>query len=477
MELFFESRQEITKIEGKLYFSQAEPEVLPEPIMHADGRADGKYVTVQTVLRDSGCYRMWYDAHPEGPFKHMLSYAESDDGLTWKKPDLNLIKDVAYPNNYCDLGLGSPSVFIDPDAPPEARYRATGGLRPTRGWANPQGTTPAYYTAHSVDGLHWELDSSKPRWFSGDVINSIYHPGQRRGLAAMKFVRRMNGIARRAIWTADCRQGQWSDEVCALMPDEYDDVAAQARGCVSGDYYGMSMLPAGSGTVGLLWNFWHRLPLTSSSVENYALFGTADIGLVYQSGEQGRWLHVPGRKAFIDSGTFPWNRGWVHGAAGVVDVGSEQWYYLNGMQQDHGWALDLDWKPIEKWSKMADDQRSIGLAKWPAWRLFGFQADPEGLLDYELGRLDRPSRLVLNYKASFQGNVRVQLFGREIRGDCIEIPGFSAMEDSVPLTGDSVGEVVRWKSGDVIQPSPDRRLVARFIVENAAIYAWEWQPV
>jgi hypothetical protein len=166
----------------------------------------------------------------------------------------------------------------------------------------------------------------------------------------------------------------------------------------------------------------------------------------------------------------------VHGAAGVVDVDSEQWYYLSGMQQDHGWALDLDWKPVEKWSKMADDQRSIGLAKWPAWRLFGFQADPEGLLDYELGRLDRPSRLVLNYKAGFQGNVRVQLFGREIRGDCIEIPGFSAMEDAVPLTGDSVGEVVRWISGDVIQPSPDRRLVARFIVENAAIYAWEWQP-
>ena len=51
------------------------------------------------------------------------------------------------------------------------------------------------------------------------------------------------------------------------------------------------------------------------------------------------------------------------------------------------------------------------------------------------------------------------------------------MEQVVPLTGDSTGEVVRWKSGMRIPPVPGKRLVARLTMENARVYAWDLRPV
>ena len=123
-----------------------------------------------------------------------------------------------------------------------------------------------YYTAHSADGLKWEYDQLVPQWKSNDVITSIYHSEQRRGIVALKVTPypSVNGIPRRSIWNAEFRDGRWSEAHSALLPDEVDDIAAVARGFSSGDYYGMGMMPAGSGTVGFLWQFRHAPHMMAS---------------------------------------------------------------------------------------------------------------------------------------------------------------------------------------------------------------------
>ena len=481
MQLLFESQLAITDIKGKLYFFLEQPEVLPEPVLRPDRPSDGNRASVQTVLCDGGRYRMWYLAFPDPKAEElgsMVAYAESDDGLTWHKPDLDIVTTRSFSNNYCDLGLCSPTVFIDPHSPATHRYRATGYLRPSQGGATPQGTIGCYYTAHSADGLHWDLDSPHPRWFSGDVINSIYHAGQRRGICAMKFVRRMNGINRRSIWHADMIDGEWGEPMCALVPDEFDDVAAIARGHNSTDYYGMGLLPAGRGTVGFLLNFRHTLPL-SMGPEHYAIFGTSDITLVYQAQPGDRWLHVPGRKSFVAAGTHDWNQGWVDSASTAVEKGDNHLLYINGAHSDHAWHKDEHWKNVEKWTDfVARNERSaVGVARWKKWRMFGYHADPEGVMEVEMGPSDRPCELLLNYRAAAEGSVRVQVFDRERRGDCNDFAPCSNMENVVPLTGDSTAEVVRWRSGTRIPPVPDKRLVARLTMENARVYAWDLRPV
>ena len=46
-------------------------------------------------------------------------------------------------------------------------------------------------------------------------------------------------------------------------------------------------------------------------------------------------------------------------------------------------------------------------------------------------------------------------------------------DDAVPLVGDSLDEVVRWRKGAVIQPIEGKRIIAHLSVERAKIYAYE----
>jgi len=485
MELMFESRIEVTRTGGRIDALQEKPEMLPEPVLSPNGESDGNRVQVGTVLKDGGTYRMWYRAFPKSNDpkpRVMAAYAESEDGLEWQRRKLDMVKGVPFDNNYIDLGVST--IFIDPDSPSSQRYRAVGYLRALRQvWAesgeDPQGAFSSFYTAHSPDGLHWEMDSPEPRWFSGDTVRCAYHENRRCGMVAMKFVRRVNGIHRRAIWTAELRDGVWGDAVCGLVPDAFDDTAAVARGFVSADYYEMGMMATGQGTVGFLNRFLHHLPL-SQNPANHALYGQADISLVYQAHPGDAWLFPAGRPTFIGSGEQPWNTGWTGPSSTVVDISDSHVLYLTGATFDHGWTRNLDWSRNEERERLCDEagyHSVIGLARWPKWRLFGLKGNAEGWIDLELGRIEQPSELVLNYRAGFAGSVRVQIYNRKIRGDCLDIKGRSAEEEVIPLTGDSIGEVVQWKSGSMIEPQDGRCLAARITLGNAAVYAWELRPL
>ena len=480
MNLLFESDLAFTRIVGRLLFFQEQPVVEPDPVMFAEGRADGNRVQSYSVFQDGGRFRMWYLAFPSGPDAALgirTAYAESEDGRVWRRPTLNHLPDIGFDNNYCNLGLLGPGVFLDPSAPSSHRYRAVG----YHALASDPIACNGTYTAHSSDGLVWHRDPQTARWFSSDTITAIHHPGRGYSMTAMKFMRRMNGRVRRGIWTADCRGGVWGEPSCALMPDEFDDIAAVTRGGVSSDYYFMNMLPAGVGTLGFLCRFFHYLPYSmNDAMEHYASFGSSDISLVYQSGERDRWLHVPGRPPVIAHGSQPWNEGWVGGGSSPIQVGDEHWLYLNGMKHDHAWYRTPAWgKRQDLIDYLAEDlqEYAIGLARWPAWRFFGFHANPEGSLDLQLGRIERPAHLRLNYKTERKGSVRVQLFSRVGRDDLTPIKGCNAEQDVVPLTGDSIHETVRWRSGDIVHPPQEGQIVARITLDRASIYAWDWNPV
>ncbi|MCA1809356.1 MAG: hypothetical protein LC725_07910, partial [Lentisphaerae bacterium] len=348
MELMFEARTNLRGFDGKLRFIQCRPQVHPEPLLGPDGEGDGKGVSLYgSVLPDGGKLRMWYYAVPrsvEGVQDgDTVAYAESDNGIDWHKPDLRVPGHVA---NLTNLGMHSATVFIDPDSPASHRYRATGRTKRKGHGMCHHVKQDGYFTAHSADGWNWELDSDEPRWKAGDVITSIYHPGRRSGLVAMKYGPRWMRMKRRCIHTAVFQNGAYSDDVSALYPDEFDDQCAAMRGFHSCDYYGMGMLPAGRATVGFVWKFWHELPYTNSEGSSgRGLYGTSDVGLVYQSDPGGRWMHLPGRPVFIDRESLPWTRGWINTAANVVEVGDDHRLYFSGRVNPHGHGLDERWMP------------------------------------------------------------------------------------------------------------------------------------
>jgi len=478
-ELLFESRLNIaapggaSAMEGKLSFVQGKPKLHAEPVLVGDTDADGGGVMVGTVLRDGGRYRMWYWGIPrvwKGSDDEIYQeYAESDDGIEWKKPTLGIVPDGPRPNNLLNLRVGA--IFIDPQAPPNCRYRATGYLAPSVVGV-PKGIGKGYFTSHSADGLRWELDSLEPTWPGGDVITSVYHPGQRRGLVALKQGPRYHGIPRRAVWNAELVDGKWSDSWRAMVPDDFDDVCAMARGFVSGDYYGLSMLPAGRSTVGFLWQFRHSLPRQASQKECWeaGVNGANDVTLVFQENAHDCWQHVPGRPDFLAHGCLPHSDGGIYPASGTVECGDEHRLYLNAARFDHGWYIDNSWKVLERWKDEMRDEGTgyITFAHWPKWRLFGFQSNPEGKLSLDLGPLKQPSRLVLNYECEPKGSVRAEIAGQDSR----------AVEQAQPLTGQSLAACVAWKDGDIITPAPKGGNVkVKLHMERATVWAYEVQPV
>lgn len=87
------------------------------------GAPDSKRAVSPTVLREANRWRMWYaarDASKDVVDGMRVAYAESKDGLNWKKPDLGLVEYKGdRHNNLGDAksGLNTVSVLYDPNAP------------------------------------------------------------------------------------------------------------------------------------------------------------------------------------------------------------------------------------------------------------------------------------------------------------------------------------------------------------------------
>ncbi|NLC67565.1 MAG: hypothetical protein GX754_02020 [Clostridiaceae bacterium] len=89
-----------------------------------------------TIIYDGGKYRMWYSSTPEEEIKRnkiadtphvevpgaLMNYAESDDGINWRKPSLGLFEyRGSLDNNIIKPHKGA--VFKDPSAPESERYK------------------------------------------------------------------------------------------------------------------------------------------------------------------------------------------------------------------------------------------------------------------------------------------------------------------------------------------------------------------
>lgn len=124
-----------------------------------------------SILRDQGRFRLWYvaagEADRSGPRSApwRVAYAESDDGLVWRKPELGLVDyRGSRANNLvltepAPLGVLNLKVLHEPDDPnPERRYKMTTHVWFAKGGGGARfGTLVPFFSA---DGLRWK--SARP---------------------------------------------------------------------------------------------------------------------------------------------------------------------------------------------------------------------------------------------------------------------------------------------------------------------------
>ncbi len=249
------------------------------------------------VIHDEGNYRMWYYAiamKEPGDADHAdvkellqgpVSYAESDDGFTWTKPNLGQVsvrgsKDnnaIALPDKLIE-GVNVIKDESDPD--PTRRYKMVYNPR------NEKTNTWVIRTATSSDGIHWKaaddygidkfLETASLYKFNDYyIINGQRitfsdggHPSGRQG---------------RAILSTNFDDWLPGDTAAFLLPEPANPAERGQTMPYDQVHLGVGAASYGSVAVGF-YGLWHNVPGDEDSQKRWGWFGygkiSCDLGLV-----------------------------------------------------------------------------------------------------------------------------------------------------------------------------------------------------
>ncbi len=388
-----------------------------------------------TVLpaEDGDTLRMWYMRWPD-----RILYAESEDGVSWRRPDLG-------GTNALPIRLHSPSVIHDP-ADPERRYKMLGVSR------SPE--IRGYCTAHSSDGLSWQLYPANPVLPGGDTCCLARDPATGDYLAFHKRYGIHRGRRRRLVHLSTSPDMQsWSEPELVMAPDEIDDARTQAEGGLFSQFYNMSVFPYHGLWLGFVTHFRHTGPPVEKGPEQSRDDGPIDVQLVHS--RDGRsWSRCQDRPPVIPNGPHDYDGGCILGVAnGPILAEDEVRLYYTGITTTHGGYMP---------------KKRITIAR-AAWRQDGWVSLDAG---EKPGTVETTpmagtgQRLIVNADAA----------GGKLRAEVVDpsgapVPGYG-LSECRPLTGDGVRQTVRWRTRSTLPSCGALRI--RFRFSKASLYSFSF---
>ena len=450
-----------------------QPAAKSEVVIRAETPWEQGGLTPQIAVYADDVIKLWYITRGEGDGQpSYIAYAESDDGFTWRRPEVNLTEfEGSTANNllfdYKEFELQS--VFFDPSAPPESRYKGLGRSAITylngevvtvtrdRKWEirhemeaaglTPEERAEAFYSegllrgATSPDGVHWKfldepllnvgrtgLDSHNIAAYDSDTGT---YAGYLRGHQDRRRVVRRTEGKEFANWSP-------TRPVFALDPQDplSDDIYASAY-CRSPGSGRHLMFPAiyhrergdidlqlATSRDGLLWSRPERIPILSREPEGY--------GMLF---------------AFPE----------------IVPLDDETWGLMFIGQFDlHDWndRFDPGRKPDWRW------------ATWKRDRLVALEAEVEGQV-IVVERECTGTELQINYQTRKEGGwIKVELVepptspATPIKA----FPGFS-LGEADPLSGDELARTVTWNGKSDLSSLRGRKVAVRLHMNRAKVFS------
>ncbi len=404
-----------------------------------------------SVLQDGDKYRMWYECYDVDGWTSgddtSFCYAESKDGIHWLKPKLGLFEYRGSKENnilFRQIGEGKSrsrvhgsGVFLDPTAPPEARYKCV-----SQGLFQGIGERP-YYIAGMVspDGLHWtRIPKPICPVFADSQYSAFWDDVQRKYV----LFGRVGGRGRALGRSLSDQFETFSPLKLVLQTDESDPPDS--------DLYNPACIryPGASG-----------LYLMFPSLYRYKP-DTLDIRLaVSRDGEHWTW---PDRQTpFISLGRpEDFDGGSLYMANGCLQVGDEFWFYFSGSTLKH------EETSLEKLTE-PKNRRVFSRAIAKRDRLVSITADGG------IGRWQTPlikyvgERLVLNASARPGGNLRVGLLDAEGH----PIPGRSLAECR-SLSEDNGSWTVTWSDGSDVSKWSSQPVRLQVELQAADVFSFQF---
>ena len=459
----------------------------PEPreiALDHDAPWEGTGSGYHSVFRDGDKYRMYYKAwHLDvkdgkvntGSHPLYCCYAESDDGIHWRKPELGLVdfkgskanNIVLAPETFGEVKSdpGHPAVFRDdnPACPPEARYKAI--IRA----AKPHGLL----VFQSPDGLHWSLAHPEPVITEGafdsqnlaffDPNIGAYRAYWRVFTEGQTDAENWKPGGVRAIRTAVSKDlvhwEQWKDLTYVDSPKEelYTNgvkpysraphllIGFPTRYIDRGWSDSMRALP--------------ELAAREDRAKASQRYGTAITEGLMMASRDGvnfkRWNEAFLRPGIERDGT------WHYGHQYLA------WHPVETQSTLEGAPNELSFYATESyWTGKSSVLRRYAL------RLDGFVSANAPLSGGEL--ITKPvrfsgKRLALNFSSSAAGGIRVEIQDESGK----PLPGF-ALEDCPEVFGDSLERTVAWKSGADLSAFAGKTVRLRFALRDADLFAYRF---
>lgn len=425
------------------------------PVIRADKAWEGKSAIIGpycygTVFHDNGKFRMWFQVLFEG---NNVGYAESDDGVHWRKPELDIINYRDSKTNFVVSALNpsasgggychNPSVVERPDEQDSSKRYALYGYDNEKKFPR---------VAFSSDGLHWNYrhePDNQGMFSSSDVVSFFFDPYQQRYFATWKTRNRRG----RAVGIAVSKDG-------VIWNKPYDGPLFSADDLDPSDtqIYGMPVFPYQGMYIGMPWIY----------RAEYFRYGEYSVNKLHEAQQDSprtmypqlawswdmiQWSRPQERKPFLPLGEKgAWDSGMIVTARSPIIVGDQLYFYYGGCDRAH------DEKNV---------QAGIGLA---TLRLDGFcsmkTVNSEGWLITRREPMLEP-RVMINARVEPGGAIQAELLDRKNR----VVRGFSR-DDSEIFKGDSTSHELRWKGMSLEGKAKQKDYKIRFWLKRAELFSY-----
>ncbi|MCP5538665.1 MAG: hypothetical protein H7A52_00775 [Akkermansiaceae bacterium] len=415
-----------------------------------------------TVLDDpeTGTLRLWYICR-DAKNRPNVAYAESTDGLTWKKPNLGIVDyEGSRDNNLVGLSSLEGAVYRDEQATtPEERYVYLTHL-----------ITKGMVRFHSPDGLHWKEDDTAWLPFGADSQAIAFRQPTAAGWAVYLrgWTKRDDGSLYRTVVRAmapdlttplpirpseDSRR-LWGKDKVAVIGDEFPTVlATDATDPENSDVYTNSIAPYPPDPRWLVGfpSFFQREKSRGDGRLEVQCVGSRD----------GMTWHRYDRASYAAPG-FPGteNANMMFIGPGLIVRGEEIWQYGTGFRSRHG--------------DVAERKRQTdGVVYRFVQRIDGFVSADFDLTGGKASTRPVPvdgTSLRLNADTGALGLLRTGLADESGQA----IPGFG-LEDAVPFQGNATSAEIAWKSGASLASLRGKTVTVQFSGARAKVYGFRFE--
>ncbi len=388
----------------------------------------------------TGKFRMWYTAPGR------VLYAESDDGLIWRKPELDVVDWEGRKTNIVIPVSYGASVLVDSAEPdPEKRYKALIAEPIKRG---------GFAGHYSADGIHWKRYGEERIFPDGSEMGHLTRdPATGKYLAYIRpypprhFPKNVNEKRLGAMVTSDDFV-HWSPMKMTLVPDAIDD-AWVTKPAQRTEFYAMNGFAYGNSYLGVIPLF-RVTGIHEKALKEQSRYDGPMEGQLIASRDGVKWDRLAERDPVIPSGPV-FDQSIMNVATEPIVVRDEIWHYYTAINTTHG-------------GPMPPKRIGIALAKW---RLDGFVSLDAGDVEGVIETTTLPAAgvyLEINAKAA-AGRVIVEVL--DASGNVLD--GYRA-EEGEPFNDDQVRHVVRWKHRETLPTNREYRL--RFRLKNASLFSY-----